>query len=72
MNTGDRVRPARLVHLAEKPVWVAAAGRATYIPREWDRDGFIHLSAIHQLLPWSAGSPSSAVVMIGDWRIWLR
>jgi uncharacterized protein (DUF952 family) len=50
MKSGDRVRPARLVHLAEKPVWVAAAGRATYIPREWDRDGFIHLSAIHQVL----------------------
>ncbi len=43
-------RPARLVHLAEKDVWAGAAGAAVYLPREWDRDGFIHLSSIDQVL----------------------
>lgn len=43
-------RPARLVHLAERAVWVEAAGAAVYLPREWDRDGFIHLSSIDQVL----------------------
>lgn len=43
-------RPARLVHLAEKAVWAEAAGTPTYVPHEWARDGFIHLSAIGQVL----------------------
>ena len=43
-------RPARLVHLAEREVWTAAAGRPSYLPREWERDGFIHLSSIDQVL----------------------
>lgn len=47
MNEG---RPARLVHLAEKPAWAAAAGKPAYFPREWGRDGFIHLSSIDQVL----------------------
>lgn len=44
------VRPARLVHLAERSVWEEAAGRPAYLPREWERDGFIHLSSIDQVL----------------------
>ncbi|MEQ8840535.1 MAG: DUF952 domain-containing protein [Acidimicrobiales bacterium] len=43
-------RPARLVHLAELDVWAACAPGETYLPKEWDRDGFIHLSAIDQVL----------------------
>lgn len=43
-------RPARLVHLAEKPVWAGAEGTPSYVPHEWERDGFIHLSSIHQVL----------------------
>lgn len=52
MTTGDidGEPPPRLVHLAEKPVWAEAAGRPTYVPPEWDRDGFIHLSSIDQVL----------------------
>ncbi len=46
----SETRPARLVHLAEKDVWAAAAGAPVYLPREWDRDGFIHLSSIDQVL----------------------
>ncbi|MDG2027145.1 MAG: DUF952 domain-containing protein [Acidimicrobiales bacterium] len=41
---------ARLVHLAERPLWDAAATTPSYLPTEWDRDGFIHLSALHQVL----------------------
>ena len=41
---------ARLVHLAERPLWEAAAPTTSYLPTEWDRDGFIHLSALHQVL----------------------
>ena len=43
-------RPARLVHLAERARWDAARARGSYLPAEWDRDGFIHLSSLHQLL----------------------
>ncbi len=48
MTTDDR--PARLVHLAERDVWAEATGKEVYLPREWARDGFIHLSAIGQVL----------------------
>lgn len=47
---GWDVRPARLVHLAEREVWAASRAGASYLPREWERDGFVHLSALHQLL----------------------
>lgn len=43
-------RPARLLHLAERDRWNAARELASYLPAEWDNDGFIHLSALHQLL----------------------
>lgn len=43
-------RPSRLLHLAEKEVWAGAAGKPVYFPREWERDGFIHLSSIDQVL----------------------
>jgi adenosine deaminase len=47
---GWSTRPARLVHLAERGLWEAAKGRGSYLPSEWDGDGFIHLSSLHQLL----------------------
>lgn len=47
---GWHARPARLVHLAERHLWESARGRGSYLPAEWDRDGFIHLSSLHQLL----------------------
>jgi uncharacterized protein (DUF952 family) len=47
---GWSARPARLVHLAERGRWDAARGLGSYLPSEWGRDGFIHLSAVHQLL----------------------
>ena len=43
-------RQARLVHLAERDVWERSAAQAVYVPREWQRDGFIHLSRIDQVL----------------------
>ena len=52
----DRVRQgwdagsARLVHLAERERWEAAGPAGSYLPAQWDNDGFIHLSALHQLL----------------------
>lgn len=45
---GWATRPARLLHLAERDRWAAASG--SYLPAEWDCDGFIHLSSLHQLL----------------------
>ncbi|MEM7142873.1 MAG: adenosine deaminase [Actinomycetota bacterium] len=47
---GWNARPARLVHLAEATRWEATRERGSYLPAEWDRDGFIHLSSLHQLL----------------------
>lgn len=43
-------RPARLVHLAQESVWAAVGDDAPYVPTEWERDGFIHLSRIDQVL----------------------
>lgn len=43
-------RPARLVHLAERDVWAEYAAGDMYLPKEWERDGFIHLSSIGQVL----------------------
>jgi len=40
--------PGRLVHLAERDQW-QSAGEA-YLPAEYERDGFVHLSGAHQLL----------------------
>ena len=38
-------------HLAERSRWEEARSRGgTYLPAEWEADGFIHLSARHQLL----------------------
>ncbi len=48
--TGWDATPLRLVHLARRDVWEAARGAGTYIPEEWQDDGFIHLSALHQVL----------------------
>jgi len=49
--------PARLVHMAHRDVWEAArTSGGTYLPREWGRDGFMHLSALHQVL-----SPANAI-----------
>jgi adenosine deaminase len=50
VGAGWSARPARLVHLAERGRWEEARGQGSYLPAEWDRDGFIHLSALHQLL----------------------
>ncbi|MDW3219272.1 MAG: adenosine deaminase [Acidimicrobiales bacterium] len=47
---GWDARPARLVHLTEREVWEAVGPSGSYLPREWDRDGFIHLSSLPQLL----------------------
>ncbi|MFT5203694.1 MAG: hypothetical protein ACI9C1_003095 [Candidatus Aldehydirespiratoraceae bacterium] len=47
---GWNARPARLVHLAEHEVWEPQRSSGSYLPREWARDGFIHLSSLHQLL----------------------
>ena len=43
--------PRFLFHLAEQNRWEAARDTdAAYLPAEWEHDGFIHLSARHQLL----------------------
>ncbi|MFQ5556471.1 MAG: adenosine deaminase [Acidimicrobiales bacterium] len=56
VRRGWNVRPARLVHLAPRDRWETSVAAATpYLPPEFDRDGFIHLSALHQVL-----SPANA------------
>ena len=50
VRDGWDVEPRRLVHLAEWSRWEAVRGHGVYLPAEWDQDGFIHLSARHQLL----------------------
>lgn len=40
----------RIVHLAERARWEAAQGTGAYLPAEFDRDGYIHLSGLHQVL----------------------
>ncbi len=39
-----------LVHLAEADRWEAARSTGSYVPGEYEADGFIHLSALHQVL----------------------
>ncbi|MEM8706704.1 MAG: adenosine deaminase [Actinomycetota bacterium] len=52
----DRVRRGwdvavpRLVHLAERDVWESCRTSGVYLPTEFGRDGFIHLSGLHQVL----------------------
>ncbi len=48
--------PARLVHMARRGQWESARSNGSYLPTEWERDGFIHLSALHQVL-----SPANAI-----------
>lgn len=50
VRDGWDVRHRRLVHLAERDRWEAARGAGVYLPAEFARDGFVHLSARHQLL----------------------
>ncbi len=56
VTTGWAATPARLVHMARRDVWEAAKVGGTYLPDEWGRDGFIHMSALHQVL-----SPANAI-----------
>ncbi len=49
IRAGWKPRPQRLIHLAERGRWEAAAAGA-YLPDEFELDGFIHLSALHQVL----------------------
>ena len=49
IRAGWKPRPQWLIHLAERGRWEAAAASA-YLPAEFDVDGFIHLSALHQVL----------------------
>lgn len=50
VRAGWEVRPSRLFHLVERERWEQSRGRGSYLPPEWQRDGFVHLSARHQLL----------------------
>ena len=40
----------RLVHLADRARWEDARASGAYLPAEFATDGFIHLSALHQVL----------------------
>ncbi len=50
VRAGWDVSPARLVHLAERSEWEASRPTGSYLPGAFATDGFIHLSALHQLL----------------------
>ena len=50
VRAGWDVTVPRLVHLAERERWHAAQASGVYLPAEFDADGFIHLSGLHQVL----------------------
>ncbi|MEM9519124.1 MAG: adenosine deaminase [Actinomycetota bacterium] len=50
VRAGWDVTVPRLVHLAERDRWAAAQASGVYLPAEFVRDGFIHLSSLHQVL----------------------
>jgi len=54
--SGWDATPARLVHMARRSVWESSRESGVYLPTEFGRDGFIHLSALHQVL-----SPANAI-----------
>jgi len=53
---GWDVTPSRLVHMSRRSVWEGSHSSGVYLPTEFDRDGFIHLSALHQVL-----TPANAI-----------
>jgi len=53
--------PLRLVHMARRPVWESSRSTGAYLPTEFSRDGFIHLSALHQVL-----SPANTIYRGSD------
>ena len=50
VRDGWDVSVPRLVHLAERDVWESCRASGAYLPTEFNRDGFIHLSGLHQVL----------------------
>lgn len=50
VRSGWDAAPARIVHLAERGEWEAARPTGSYLPGAFAADGFVHLSALHQLL----------------------
>ena len=50
VRDGWDVSVPRLVHLAERDVWESCRASGPYLPTEFNRDGFIHLSGLHQVL----------------------
>lgn len=50
IRAGCDHQPARLVHMAERARWRDAAALGAYLPAEFEADGFIHLSALAQVL----------------------
>jgi adenosine deaminase len=56
VRAGWDPHPARLVHLAQRSRWEAGRSAGAYLPAEFESDGFIHLSSLHQVL-----SPANAL-----------
>ena len=50
VREGWRPRTPRLVHLAERSSWESGRGSDRYLPEAFSADGFIHLSALYQVL----------------------
>lgn len=50
VRDGWDVAVPRLVHLATRERWEAARASGAYLPAEFASDGFIHCSALHQVL----------------------
>lgn len=50
VRRGWDIAVPRLVHLAEREVWESCRTAGVYLPTEFGRDGFIHLSGLHQVL----------------------
>ena len=50
VRSGWDAAPKSLVHLAERATGEQHRRMATYVPDDYRRDGFVHLSGLHQLL----------------------
>jgi len=49
VRAGWKARPQRLVHLAPRGRWLDS-GAGAYLPDGFESEGFVHLSALHQVL----------------------
>ncbi len=50
VRSGWDPHPARVVHLAERDRWEEGRAKGAYLPAGFEREGFTHMSGLHQVL----------------------